>query len=371
MKRWRWLFVFLALWSLTALACALTGEGDRSTTADSPAADTAVRDAAAGEAGTAVDDHGAAGELLELSELKRALDFDSYRYAFELRFEQTGADGAPEQNTISGSTLFTADPPATRTDITITGAQAPDTATAFSMVTIGNAQYMALPGFGCISGADALGAAALQTVPFSELADPANMLNLARSARRVLPDETINGVLSRHYTFDETAFDAGEANLEQAEGHLYVAAEAGYVTRYVLEGIGRTPFTDALGDQPGKLRLQFDLLDVNQPLEITPPAECDAAGIAEDGLPLLPDASEITRFAGMLTYRSQTSLAEAQAFYIDALTQAGWTAVEADSFTAEETAVLAFARNQESLTLTLNVDGDGLNVLLIASHVER
>lgn len=368
MKRWRWLFIFLALWSLTALACALTtGEGRPSTAPGTGV--TAEQEAASGAAEIA--GRGVAGELLELSELKSALDFDSYRYAFELRFEHTGADGAPEESVITGDTLFTAEPPATRTDITIAGSQAADAFTAFSIVTIGDAQYMALPGFGCISSADVLGETMMQTVPFRELADPANMLSLMHNARRVLPDETINGVLSRHYTFDETAFEPGEANLEQAEGHVYVAAEEGYVTRYVLEGTGRTPFTAALSDQPGKLRLQFDLLDVNRPLEITPPAECDAAGIAGDGLPLLPDAREITRIAGMLTYRSQTSLAEAQAFYVDALTQAGWTAVEADSFEAEETAVLAFARNQESLTLTLNVDGDGLNVLLIASHVER
>ena len=55
--------------------------------------------------------------------------------------------------------------------------------------------------------------------------------------KRVRPDEKINGIDSRHYTFDEQVLGKliGEATGDvKADGDVWIANDGGYVTKYVV-----------------------------------------------------------------------------------------------------------------------------------------
>jgi hypothetical protein len=94
-----------------------------------------------------------------------------------------------------------------------------------------------------------------------------DLLPRIRGARRVEPDETVNGIACSHYVYDGDGLEA-EAGMLEARGDVWVARDAGYVVRLTLSGRGT--YYDTYGSG-GSLNLVYDLYEVNAPLTITPP----------------------------------------------------------------------------------------------------
>jgi hypothetical protein len=81
---------------------------------------------------------------------------------------------------------------------------------------------------------------------------------------RVLPNEMINGVISRHYRAEGVQTDA----LENAAIDVWVARQEGYVTRMVITNQGLSRYGR------GTLTVTYDLLSANLPVELTPFPDC-------------------------------------------------------------------------------------------------
>jgi len=94
-----------------------------------------------------------------------------------------------------------------------------------------------------------------------------DLLPRIRGAGRVQPDETVNGIACKHYTYDGEGLES-EAGMLEAKGDVWVARDAGYVVRLTLHGRGT--YYDTYGSS-GSLDLVYDLYEVNAPLAITPP----------------------------------------------------------------------------------------------------
>lgn len=94
-----------------------------------------------------------------------------------------------------------------------------------------------------------------------------DLLPRIRGAGRAQPDETVNGIACKHYTYDGEGLESAAGMLE-AEGDVWVARDAGYVVRLTLHGRGT--YYDTYGSS-GNLNLVYDLYEVNAPLTITPP----------------------------------------------------------------------------------------------------
>lgn len=142
--------------------------------------------------------------------------------------------------------------------------------------------------------------------------------------------ETINGIVSDQYSFDERAL--GEAGLSKSTGQVWVAPNEGVVVRYLLT---TTAGPDYFGEGiDGTLRREYNLTDINQPVTI----DLSRAGIGDGapttavcpgGLvdaPLMADAQNIDRQPEMTSYSTAGSIADVLAFYQAQLPPLGWAA---------------------------------------------
>ena len=77
------------------------------------------------------------------------------------------------------------------------------------------------------------------------------------SARRVRPDENINGVLCRHYTFDEKG--VSWEGISRVQGEMWIAVEGDYVVKFTMEADGENPFSK----EDGHIEWVYDVRDVN------------------------------------------------------------------------------------------------------------
>jgi hypothetical protein len=84
---------------------------------------------------------------------------------------------------------------------------------------------------------------------------------------RVQPDETVNGILCAHYSYDVQQVPS-EYGTVDARGQIWVAVEGGYVVRYTLQAEGTF---EQYFDGPGTLRLMYDTHDVGADIQIHAP----------------------------------------------------------------------------------------------------
>lgn len=129
--------------------------------------------------------------------------------------------------------------------------------------------------------------------------------------------ETIDGIETNHYTFDERAI--AQAGLNESAGELWITSQGGYLVRYHLTTTGDENY---FGEgTKGTLTWNYELSEINQvpPIELPescPPGMLDA--------PLLDDASNVMNAPGLLQYETAASVADALAFYEQQLPGLGW-----------------------------------------------
>lgn len=362
----RWMVVLIALLSVTALACQALGGLDTADTPtdftqDSPADSAPDSPDAVPEevAPPAPVDEGP----LDLSTVNTDLAFDSYRYSIAMTLTEEEPDGTAVTQTITGEVAVTTDPPATSMTFNLDGMDDAAGMESMTMTTLGDETYMIIPEFGCITTGQI--GDALEN-PFADLAQPNALLEGVDGAERVLPDETVNGVVSRHYVFDESFIDDPQSEVESLDGHLYISAEEGYLVQMAMEGTGSFALLDEAQQGAGTFGIEWNLLEVDGDVEITLPEGCEAGGVSE--FPQLPDATEVSSFAGFMSYSSASSLGEAQQFYVDSLTEEGWIYNEDESFISDETVIMVFERGEELLNLTMGVEDEETIFVLLATE---
>jgi len=109
-----------------------------------------------------------------------------------------------------------------------------------------------------------------------EMFKPDEVLGEDVEEHRVQPDEYVNDVLCRHYVI-ESSDDSGST-----EGEVWVAVEGNYIVKYVLQTKGADPET---GDV-GRAEWEYEVSDINAPIAIERPTDCEEAIIGEfPGIP--------------------------------------------------------------------------------------
>ncbi len=171
--------------------------------------------------------------------------------------------------------------------------------------------------------------------------------------------ETVNGVETDHYTFDERAL--GEKEIK-SNGELWVASQGGYMVLYLLTTTGDE---DYYGEgMEGTQSWDYELTTVNQPVEILVPAECPQGMV---DAPRLADATNITSVPGFLEYESASGVAEAAAFYQEQLPTFEWSPL-GDPDLSDTTAVMGFTRGEQLLSLIITQNENKTIIRIILSE---
>lgn len=376
----RWMLVFILLLSVNAMACQLFG-GDEDPTPEAaeslePEAETEAAEPSQPEAPAAADSTGdpeesqpaadEAPQAFELSTLSTQLDFDSYRIALEMQFSGTDPDGNAFVQDINADVAYIAQPVAMAVSMNMEGVPGADQFNQLTMSQIVDTTYMVMPGIGCVTSA-AVEGGLIEDNPFAGFLDPSSLLDDLRGADYA-GREVVNGIESSVYEFDES-FLENRDEMEWAEGKIYVASDGNYLVRLVMDGEGAMDIFNAGSSQDGLVHIEFNLTDVNEPVEIGIPEECTNAA-ASGELPMLEDAYEVSTFAGFLNYKSYGTIEDGLAFYEDALSAEGWLKDEDESFIMEGTAMLSYKREGESLTLTLGDDDDSGSIYVMVMTEE-
>jgi len=175
--------------------------------------------------------------------------------------------------------------------------------------------------------------------------------------------ETVNGLAALHYTFDERAL--GQANLTQSTGEVWVAADGGYVVKYLTSNVGAAEF---FGEGlAGTLTFDYALTSPADPeaaaavLSGSLPADCPPGFVPAQPL---PDAANLVNLPGLLSFDTATSLEEAAAFYQAQLSAAGWTPLN-DPIIAPTSQLLDFAQGDLQLTVILTSAPEGAAVRIV------
>jgi hypothetical protein len=89
--------------------------------------------------------------------------------------------------------------------------------------------------------------------------------------------EQVAGVDAKHYTFTIEGLGAGSgAQIDDNTGDVWVASDGGYLLKYVVSAAMRSGPADAATSEQYSISLTLELTSVNQPVAITPPADCAA-----------------------------------------------------------------------------------------------
>ena len=206
---------------------------------------------------------------------------------------------------------------------------------SLEMVTVGDRVYMAFPEMDCIS----VSSEEAQFDEFGELAEAESILEEIDRAQRVRPNETINGIESRHYTFDEAFYlmDEPDADLENIEidGHLYISAEDNRLVRIIIDGTN--PYAVDLGDEgvpeTARYTIQYDVRPLDELDEFEIPEGCEVASEGGD-YPRLDDATNLSSMGGMESYTTGYSVEEAAEFLRAGMEERGYTYNEATSISS-------------------------------------
>jgi hypothetical protein len=393
MKRVTWIVLLLVAFSLVLVACggdepeatvaAPTAQEEADTVEESapeaepevaaePTAEELNAEEPAAEPEEAMTETEVALADLQLSSLD---ELSSYRYDMVMEIIATDETGQEVTQSMQMILAVSTDPPATSMSMSAEGQEEFADMGNIEFVQSGDTSYIVMGEMGCMAlPADAEGA--MSTDELTEGFTPDSLMEDLENVTLV-GEETIDGIDTLHYTYDETSMLAEEmVGIESMEGHIYLAKDGGYMVRSIVDVVGNSKYmTDMAveGVQSGVTHIEMNLKDVNGNVEILVPASCEGQDAAADSeWPMMEDASEITSFAGILSYTTASSGNDTIDFYNDAMVGIGYTLDEASSFVSEGNGLLTYTNDAEgSVSITISEDTDsGLTTVTVLSDFD-
>jgi hypothetical protein len=209
--------------------------------------------------------------------------------------------------------------------------------------------YSAAPGESC-SGRQVEGADLLAVT-----SEPAASLPAVVGAETV-GQESVDGVQANHYAFDQRAI--GLDGVARAAGELWLAVDGAYLVRYRLTITAGSEYFGS--DGQGTLSYDYNLTDVNQPLDVGLPGDCPAGLI---DAPVANGATNVLSVPGLLQYDTTASVNDALAYYEDQAGALGWTLIQGP-LTSENAGLIEYTTAQGPISI-LATAGDGATTVSI------
>lgn len=173
--------------------------------------------------------------------------------------------------------------------------------------------------------------------------------------------ETVNGIKTKHYKYDEKA--ATLAGFGRVSGEIWVAEDGGYVVKDTMSWQGAAGMFGASSKSSGAGAWTFEVLDVNKPLTIKAPELCEKGKV---DVPVMPNALEKAQIGPMITFKTAAKPAEVVEFYKKEMAKAGWQP-EGEPEISDEISMLSFTKDGATAQITILIADDKTQVMINTS----
>jgi hypothetical protein len=296
-------------------------------------------------------------EILDLPDLDESLEsLEGFTIEMDAQFLGEDESGTPVEWSITSRRRVSTAPSAEVLELTIDGFDDLSEFDVMSLVTIGQDRYLAFPGVGCL-------ARAIESEDSSALANlPDELVAGLSGARSMAEIETVNGIVSQRYYFDEEARAEWRDQGLLVDGHLFIAKDGGYVTRIEVTVSGSGQFHDQRDSEVGTLTILIDVFDADGQTTIGLPEAC---AVPAD-YPVVDDAFQITAIGDLVSFRTNMAPVELLAFYEEEMLNAGWSLVE-EAILLDDSAFLIYQKPAKIVTISLEIESpDGPITVLIS-----
>jgi hypothetical protein len=281
----------------------------------------------------------------------------SFRARFTFTYNGTDSSGAPQQGTFTMDQAHTVNPAATYMKWDGTSSNTEGTNGNFEMTQIGETTFMISEVDGtpqCIAMSNE------GATPSNTNTSPDSFLTGSdlSNARRIFPDELINGVMTRHYQFDHNEVVLSYSTWSNYTVDVWNAIDGNYTVRAKFVGDGND-FTFNGGT--GHVEWTYDVTEINGAFTIEAPQGCEVPAGAD--FPKMPDATGSASFGSMVSYNTASPTADVVAFYNAQLPPLGWAPGEANT-TVPGTATLTFTKDGKTASITIIESGGTTSVLI-------
>lgn len=392
MKRLYWILIVLLALGLTLVACGGGDEPAAEPAAPAPAVESAPAEAEAEPAQAAVPtieptavptaeptpeptEEPVEVSWADLNFTSAPEELESYRYEMIISASGVDQSGAEVTQSITILMAYTTDPQAMSISMKAegTGMMADDADMDslgfenFEIVQIGAMSYMVFPEFGCMAfpAEEDL----TENPMLSEFAPETMFGDL--SGVKLVGEEERAGFRVLHYTFDETSLPTeDQQDIRVMNGHLYIAKEGGFLVSMIvdLEGNAEEFLTGLDSVEDATVRMEFNLQDINEPIEILLPEGCEEQAAGDLDYPILEDATDLFNMFGMISYTTAVSVDEAIEFYQNEMAELGYTYSEDESFIFGSTAMLVFNSSDGSVSINISESEGETSVLIFAGE---
>ena len=190
---------------------------------------------------------------------------------------------------------------------------------------------------------------------FAEMWEPVEFIDSVIGADEA-GREMINDMVTNHYTFDERALGAPE--ISESSGEMWIALDGDYLVRFALVTSGdESYFGEGI---EGTLTWDYQLTDINQPLEIQLPRDCPP-GLLD--VPLPPDASNVVRAPGIASFNTSAAVEDVLVFYQELAAASGGQATSQPAVAASS-AIFGFTQEDQSLMVIISSETDPTRVII-------
>ena len=359
--RWIWLALLLVGLVVTIAACGGSKATETPVPATFKAADTAVPTTPPRPTDTPVPTlvpTSAAVEELAPDQVIKVTDLNSYRSTIDMSWQGTMTNGQEITAAMNMTIEYVRDPKAQHFSIygTSLAAQGYTADQPMEMYIIGDKTYMNIMGqwmqAPSSGGSEGLGDTFLMT---SE-----EVLKGAKNSKYE-GQETVNGVDTKHYSFEETGLNATEmagSKVDQVDGDIWIAVAGNYVVKMDATMIGTDMgVPGATGSETlasGTLHMLMDVTDVNKAITIEVPPEALSAGQPPEDIPIADDAAEMTNMFGTTTYTTAKTAQEIHDFYKAEMPNNGWTEASDQAF--GDLFMMEYTKDGSKASITITTD---------------
>ncbi len=244
---------------------------------------------------------------------------DTYEVAIDINMTADTADGPTEQHfTIT----MAADRPNNAQRMVMEGTGEDGTPMSIESVTIGDDSWFSF-GEGWMHTKSSDSDSMTDEMSNTFLLMGNDTLDSIADSRLIKKGETVNGIATDHYAFDETNLTTlgDEAFNGTAQGEYWISQDGKYIVKMVMHGEGEITGTE--GEQ-GVMDMTWEMLSLNQPVNIQAPEGFSP----EDMIPVMEGALTSGNYmvtADIAMYEVEATQEEVLQWYEDTLTAQGWT----------------------------------------------